>query len=61
MCFYGWGLGPPIVHVPSPCVSMDGGLGPSIFHAPLSCVSMDGVEDLLLFMFPFYVFLWMGV
>ena len=39
------GLGPPIVDMPSPCVSMhmDGGLEPSIFHALLSCVSMDGV------------------
>ena len=34
MCFYGWGLGPPIVHVPFSCVSMDGGLGPPIVHVP---------------------------
>ena len=34
MCFYGWGLGPPIVHVPFSCVSMDGGLGPPIVLVP---------------------------
>ena len=41
MCFYGWGLGPPIVHVPSPCVSMDVGLGCLFVHISFPCVSMD--------------------
>ena len=41
MCFYGWGLGPPIVHVPSPCVPMDVGLGCLIVHISFPCVSMD--------------------
>ena len=40
-------------------VSMDGGLGPPIVDVPFPCVSMDGVEDLLLFMCLFYVFLGM--
>ena len=44
MCFYGWrGLGPPIVHLPSPCVSMDGGWGFPVVHMPSPCNSMDGV------------------
>ena len=43
MCFYGWrGLGPPIVHLPSPCVSMDGGWGFPVVHVPSPCNSMDG-------------------
>ena len=37
------GLGPPIVDVPSPCVSMDEGSGPPpIVPVPSPCASMDG-------------------
>ena len=43
MCFYGWrGLGPPIVHLPSLRVSMDGGWGFPVVHVPSPCNSMDG-------------------
>ena len=61
MCFYGWVLGPPMVYVPSPCVSMDAALGPPIAHVLFPCVSMDGVSHLLLFMHPLHVFVWIEV
>ena len=42
MCFYGWVLESPIVHVPSPCICIDGGLEPPIVIVPALCISMDG-------------------
>ena len=42
-------------------VSMDWGFKrPPIVHLPPPCVTLSGVLDLLLFMCPLHVFLWMG-